>query len=415
MKTIITTILVTLTVLAATGADTAQGILNPRFKTLRVEKEGAFLSPPVIHLGSDERIVISFDEIGEDWSRLQFRLVHCNADWQPSRLVESEYNDGFNFDDIEDYAFSSNTFVNYVNYRFTVPSERIGILASGNYLVEVYPQDDPDDVVLRARFQVSEDSAVVSGIATPRTDRGYNTEWQQINLAVDVDNRDLNPYSDLVVTVTQNRRPDTQRIVTHPMRVEGGRIIYEHLQDLIFPASNEYRRFETVRADYPGMGVDRIDWGGSNYHAYLHTDGGRAEHEYIYDQTQRGRFMIDEYNSTDPDVGADYVTVHFTLDYPEVMNGNVYVNGDFSSNAYTGQYKMRYDRDTGKYTLDLPLKQGSYNYQYVAVKDGESKGTTSLIEGDKYETLNEYNVSVYYRPAINRADRLVGSATIYVN
>lgn len=395
------------------GADTRQGILHPDFRTLIVEKEDNFLSPPVIQLGSGERIVVSFDEIGEDWSRLQYRLVHCNADWQPSRLIESEYVDGFNFADIDDYAFSGNTFTNFVNYRFTVPSEDMRILASGNYVVEVYPQNDPDDVILRARFQVSEDNVFVSGRVTPRTDRGYNTTWQQVELAVNSGSKEINPYNDIIISVVQNRRPDTEVFVSHPTRADDGKFIYEHLWELIFPASNEYRRFETVREDYPGMGVERVGFEGRSYQAWLTTDEARDYHEYSYDQTQKGRFKIDSYNATDPDLGADYIDVHFTLDYPRLMNGEIYVNGDFTSNRYEEPYRMQFNPDTGLYTLTLPLKQGSYNYQYIAVKEGESKGTPALVEGDKYETQNEYDVSVYYRSPTSRADRLIGRAVLY--
>lgn len=395
------------------AADTAQKILNPFFRTLIVEKENQFLSPPVIQLGSGERIVVSFDEIGEDWSRLQYRLIHCNADWQPSRLIESEYIDGFNFADIDDYAFSSNTFINFANYRFTIPSEDMKITASGNYVVEVYPQDDPEDVILRARFQVSEDAAHVEGRVTPRTDRGYHSEWQQVELAVNSGSREINPYNDILISVVQNRRPDTETFVRHPVRVADGKYIYEHLWELIFPASNEYRRFETVREDYPGMGVARVGFEGQNYQAWLNTDSGRETHEYSYDQTQKGRFMIDSYSATDPDLGADYVTVHFSLDFPQLMNGDIYIDGDFTNHLAEEAYRMKYDPETKLYTLSLPLKQGSYNYQYVALKDGEKKATTSLIEGNKYETENEYLVSVYYRSPTGRADRLIGSATVY--
>ena len=399
--------------LPAAGADTTQGILNPNFRTLVVEKLDNFLSPPVIQLGSGERIVISFDEIGDDWSRLQYRLIHCNADWQPSRLIESEYIDGFNFVDIEDYAFSANTFTNFVNYRIEVPPENLNILASGNYVVEVYRQDDPDDVILRARFQVSEDTAFTSGRVTPRTDRGYNTEWQQVDLLVNVGSREINPYNDILISVTQNRRPDTEVFVAHPLRADNGNLTYEHNWDLIFPASDEYRRFETVRADYPGMGVDQVGFEGRAYKAWLKTDESRTEHSYSFDQTQKGRFKIDTYNATDPDLGADYVDVTFTLDFPQLMNGDIYVNGDFTSNRYDEEYRMNYDPETHLYYLTLPLKQGSYNYQYVAVKEGEKKGSTVLVEGNKYETQNEYTVSVYYRTPTGRADRLIGSATIY--
>lgn len=394
------------------GTDTAQGILDPNFRTLIVEKEGDFLAPPVIQLGSGERIVISFDEIGDDWSRLQYRLVHCNADWQPSRLIDPEFVDGFNFADIEDYAFSGNTFTNYVNYRFTVPSDNMQILASGNYVVEVFQQDDPDNVILRARFQASEDNVLVEGRATPRTDKGYNSTWQQIELAVNSGTKEINPYNDILISVVQNRRPDTEVFVSHPTRANDGRYIYEHLWELIFPASNEYRRFETVREDYPGMGVDHTGFEDRSYQAWLTTDEARDHHEYSYDQTQKGRFKIDSYNATDPDLGSDYVDVHFSLDFPRLMNGDIYVNGDFTSNRYDERYKMAFDPETSLYTLSLPLKQGSYNYQYVAVKEGERKGTTTLIEGDKYETQNEYDVSVYYRSPIGRADRLIGRAVI---
>lgn len=398
---------------AFAATDTSQGIFNARFRTLRVEKENEFLSTPVIRLNSRDKIIISFDEIGDDWSQLQYRLVHCNADWQPSRLVESEFVDGFNFADIEDYAFSSNTFTPYVNYRFEIPDGRISILASGNYVVEVYPQDDPDDVLLRARFQVSEETARIDGLVSTHTDFGVNSEWQQLDLYVDAARKDINPYMDILVTVQQNHRPDTQVTLRNPLRIESGRLVYEHNRDLVFPASNEYRRFETVKEDYPGMGVDAVDFRNRTYVAHLKVDESRADKPYYYDQTQKGRFMIDSYNATDPDLGADYVDVVFTLAYPQIMNGDIYVEGDFTSNRHVDRYKMRYDPETRLYTLCLPLKQGSYNYQYVAVKEGESKGSTALIEGNKYETQNEYNVSVFYRTPASRADRLIGTATVY--
>ena len=57
------------------------------------------------------------------------------------------------------------------------------------------------------------------------------------------------------------------------------------------------------------------------------------------------------------------------------------------------------------------LKQGAYNYQYLIVPPGAKRGYTSAIEGDKYQTVNEYNVRVYHRRRGERYDRLIGSAT----
>lgn len=405
----------------ACAIDTATGIYDPRIKTLSLRNPDSFISPPVIRLGSDDRLVLNFDIVGDSHEYLRYRLLHCNADWTPSRLLESEYVEGFNEAQADDYAYSSNTFVHYVNYNIEIPGNGMAPLVSGNYLLQVFQEDDADSVLLQARFSVSENVSDIGGFITSRTDRGYNTEWQQIGLDIDISGIPVrNPYQDLVVTVTQNNRPETTRTISHPMRVEGSHVIFEHDPALIFGAGNEYRRFETVRADYAGMHTDSVAFGGTNWHAYLTPDEVRADKDYYYDSTQHGRFMIDEYNASDPNLGADYVTVHFSLDSPEIIGADVYVDGDFALHRFNDTNRMRYDRSSGLYTAEIPLKQGSYNYQYVVLPSGEhadsqpGNPSTSYpdpapIEGNKYETVNEYLVKVFYRPPGARADRLIGT------
>ena len=58
------------------------------------------------------------------------------------------------------------------------------------------------------------------------------------------------------------------------------------------------------------------------------------------------------------------------------------------------------------------LKQGSYNYQYLFVPTGSSVGQTGPIEGNYYQTQNEYSIYVYYRPMGARYDRLIGVTTV---
>ncbi len=78
---------------------------------------------------------------------------------------------------------------------------------------------------------------------------------------------------------------------------------------------------------------------------------------------------------------------------------------------------MAYDRESGLYTLQLPLKQGSYNYRYVAVPREQKRGAApaadpGVVEGNFYETVNEYDVRIWYRPPGSRADRLIGSSLL---
>lgn len=402
-------------------------IFDPMFRSLTVTKNDDLMTIPVIALDMSDNLVFSFDEISDDRRYLRCKLFYCDADWEPSRLVESEYADGFNFDEIEDFGFSQNSYVHYVNYRYVLNKDsRLQPLVSGNYVWQVYDESDPDRILLQVRFRVSEESSVIVGRADGRTDKGFNDEWQQLSLRVNqLKKENFNPYTDLILEIEQNTRPDTSRKLYHPQRVEGSEIIYEHLPELIFPAGNEYRRFETVRADYPGMNIDSVRFYDGLYHAYVTEGSSRAGRGYLYDRTQRGRYKVDEYNATDPDLGADYVMTHFALDFPEIMDGDIFLEGDLFLRGYTDVNKMRYDRQSGLYLLDVPLKQGSYNYQYVVkrrgsapseinIGGGEAKAVadSGLIEGNIYETINEYNIYLYLRQPGSRWDRLIGYATI---
>lgn len=395
-------------VFTATGADTRTCIFDPSFRTLTVRIEGDRLAPPVLTLVGDDRLVIGFDELADERTFLRYRIMHCNADWQPSELVDSEVFDGFNYADVSDYEFSRGTATHYVHYTITLPNSDYQFRISGNYLLQVYREDDPDTIVFQARFMVSEGAVAIGGEAMSRTDIDFNDRHQQLSVVVDTRNfnvRDV--FNDLRVVVNQNYRPDREVTVVHPRRVQGSRLYYDHIPELIFPAGNEYRRMETVTSQYPGMGVADIEYHAPYYHHWLNVDTPRDRHSYVYDSTQHGRFFVREYNSDNSDTEADYTLVHFTLDHWLIPDADVWLEGEFTGRADTSASRMEYDAADGLYHKTMLLKQGAYNYQYVVTPPAEN------IEGDKYQTVNEYFLRVYYRVPGERYDRLLGASAIF--
>jgi hypothetical protein len=396
---------------AARSADTGNDIFNERIRTLQVhtaDTDYAVPGPPMMVLGSGDGITVEFDHLAEEREYLRYSLVHCNADWQPSQLTYMEYVDGFNEGVIDDYAFSQATSVHYVHYEFSLPNEQMTPLVSGNYLLKVYPESNPDQTWLQCRFVVSEQTAVMSAELTGRTDVDYNRAHQQLSLALNVERsqvRDI--YNDLTVVVEQNGRTDNRVTITKPLRVSGSTLYYEHTPQLIFKAGNEYRRFEAVSNTYPGMGVDRTEWHAPYYHTVLEADQSRVAESYHYDQTLSGGFVVREYNSDDSDTQADYTVVHFTLDYPETPGFDYYIDADFVQRRFSPESRMIFNQYTQRYERALLLKQGSYSYQYLAVAPGKDIGRTDVIEGDKYETVNRYTVYVYNRRPGERYDRLI--------
>lgn len=397
---------------ASRPADTMTGIFNDRIRSLQIRPEGARFGPPIILLDSPDRIRIDFDHLAEDREYFRYSLTHCTATWQPSGLVDSEFIDGFNEGTIDNFDYSQATTTHYVHYSLTIPNEQTMPLISGNYLLKIYPEDAPDSTVVQCRFMVSEQTAPVAADVSPRTDVDFNNSHQQVSVIVDTERAAVDdPFNDLLVVVQQNGRLDNEAAVRQPLRVAGTKAIFEHLRPLIFDAGNEYRRFEILSTEYPGMGVDDIGYASPYYHFRLAEDQSRAGEPYLYDSTQHGGFVIREYNSSESDTEADYGVVHFSLDYPETPGLMIFLDGDMVQRRFDPASQMFFNNATGRYERALLLKQGAYNYQYLAVPPDARRGYTSVIEGDKYQTVNDYLVKVYHRRRGERYDRLIGVGT----
>lgn len=395
------------------------GSLHPDFQTITTEVNGDRLAVPVINLDSHDILTIGFDALREDRDYLRYSISHCNADWTNSQLIDSELFDGFNLGDVEDYEFSRSTITHYVHYTITLPNKDFQFRVSGNYLLKVFPENEPDDVLLQVRFMVSEGAVRLGGDVTTITDIDFNSHNQQLQVVADLNRFPVrDAFNDLILCITQNGRLDNQVYMRHPSRLTGQRIVYEHFPELIFPAGNEYRRFETVQTSYPGLGIDDIEFHAPLYHHFVATDAPRNEGNYRFDRTQHGRFFIREYNSTNSDTEADYTVVHFALASPLLEDYEIYLDGDFTHRHLDDNSRMLYDAEAGLYYRAYLLKQGAYNYQYLAVPKTAGKRRQSLtapIEGDFYETDNEYLLTLYYREPGARHDRLLSVTLLRPN
>lgn len=393
---------------AAFGRDTSTAIFDPQFKSLQVLDPTNLLGQPIIRPNNGTSgVIISFDELAEDNRFLRYRLIHCDSDWQPSKSIsELDYLEGFNEGRIVNYALSDKSLTHYVHYTINLPNEDIAPTLSGNYLVEVYDEDEPDITLLQARFMVDEAVAPLSLNVTSRTDIDYNSKHQQLSVKADLEHADVdNAYNDLKLVIIQNGRINEAHTLRHPLQLTQNIATYEHQKELIFPAGNEFRRFDLANIRYPGMGVASIDYIDPYYNVLLKTDSPRIDAGYTYDQTQSGRYFPAEIYSTEPEIDADYVLTFFTLEMPQIKE-DIFIDGDLTLHRRDSDSRMVYDSTLGAYIKTLLLKQGMYNYQYVT-----DSGLNS-VEGDIYETANEYLVLLYYCPPGARYERLIGTASI---
>ena len=90
---------------------------------------------------------------------------------------------------------------------------------------------------------------------------------------------------------------------------------WQHVRALIFDAGNEYRKFEFLDTDHPTMGIDAIDWDGSDYQVKVMTDSPRPN--YVYDEAAKGSFYIRNSDNVENNNTCEYAQIHFTLKAPK--------------------------------------------------------------------------------------------------
>ena len=387
-------------------------ILNPDIASLQVVAGNNWLSMPVIALGEGVPVNIAFDDLTHEYRRYAYKVEHCNADWSTSGdLFVSDYIDGFNADNVIEHVEQSiNTNVLYTHYRFQIPNERCKLKMSGNYRVTIYDANDDDKAVAECCFMVVEPRMGIKLSVDANTDKGINSRWQQVAMEVKYGGglSVTDVQRQIHTVVMQNGRWDNAVVNAKPQFVMGDGLRWSHNAQLVFEAGNEYRKFEMLDVRHANMGVEKIDWDGKEYHAYLWPDEPRGS--YVFDEDANGAFYIRNSDNGENNSTSEYVHVHFTLRSPR-LEGDVFVNGVWTNDQLAAPYKMQYDGEAQCYRLSLLLKQGYYSYQYVWQ---QSNGQIATVpsEGSFYQTENRYQALVYYRKLGERADRLVGFAEI---
>ena len=387
-------------------------ILNPDIASLQVVAGNNWLSMPVIGLGEGVPVNIAFDDLTHEYRRYAYKVEHCNADWSTSGdLFVSDYIDGFNADNVIEHVEQSiNTNMLYTHYRFQIPNERCKLKMSGNYRVTIYDANDDDKAVAECCFMVVEPRMGIKLSVDANTDKGINSRWQQVAMEVKYGGglSVTDVQRQIYTVVMQNGRWDNAVVNAKPQFVMGDGLRWSHNAQLVFEAGNEYRKFEMLDVRHANMGVEKIDWDGEAYHAYLWPDEPRGS--YVFDEDANGAFYIRNGDNRENSSTSEYIHVHFTLRSPR-LDGDVFVNGVWTNDQLSAPYKMQFDEGAQCYRLSLLLKQGYYSYQYVWQQPNGQIATVPS-EGSFYQTENRYQALVYYRKMGERADRLVGFTEI---
>lgn len=388
-------------------------VFDSQIKSLMTVVNDKWLSyPAVLRLGSDDVLHISFDELSHNYHRYIYRLEHCEADWSKSEdIFESDWMEGFNDNTIDEYNNSINTIVAYTHYKFDIPNDRCRLKMSGNYRLYVIDEDsDSEKPVAMVEFMVAEQAMNLQMSATTNTDIDTNDKHQQISMSLGFGNILVtNPSEQIYCCVMQNGRDSYRKDNPKPNYINSNGLEWSHNKDLIFDAGNEYHKYEILDVSHPTMGIDIIRWDGSNYQAYPFVDMPRVN--YLYDEDANGAFYFRNSDNRENDIISEYLWVNYRLKSPRLSEGNILIDGHWTTDENHFNYIMEYDEEQEMYVGRILQKQGYYSYQYLYQSPDGNLGLLPL-EGCFYQTENSYQAFIYYKGTGERSWRLVAYRTL---
>jgi hypothetical protein len=82
-------------------------IFDPHVETVLLNKTSELTDPvPMISLNSGDQLQLTFDVLNPTNEFLQFTMIHCNSNWEPSNMTQNEYLSGNYQGNITDFKFS---------------------------------------------------------------------------------------------------------------------------------------------------------------------------------------------------------------------------------------------------------------------------------------------------------------------
>jgi len=360
---------------------------------------------PIVKLG--EYLTMEFDALNGNEDDYYYKIEHFNFDWTPSALMRSEFLEGFDNQRIRQYENSYNTYQIYSHYTLTIPNDFTkAIKVSGNYMLSIYNSND--ELLFSRKFMVYEDKTSV-GVSVKRSrDIQFIEEKQRVEIVITPNNLQLNnPKQTVNVVILKNNNLHNSISNLKPQYTIGSQLIYKYDKETSFWGGNEYFFFENKDVRASNTGIQFIDLK-NLYHNYLYTNVPRYNRPYTYNPDINGNYVILNIDSEDPNIEADYVWVHFSLEAKDYLLGkNIHVYGNFNNYLIDESTKLEYDDAHNVFKKAILLKQGFYNYKFV-VANNDGSIDEGFISGNFYQTENNYKVLVYYKALGSRYDQIIG-------
>jgi hypothetical protein len=396
-------------------AQMADVVYKENIKAVRFHMYGNQETLPVYKLNSTDQLELNFDDLDANVKSYFYTFQLCDYNWKPVDISPFLYTRGFTQQRIGTYRYSSIAFTRYTHYQAILPDRGTTLTMSGNYILKVYLDGDTSKLAFTRRMLVLDQKAAINGQVTQPFQPQFFKTHQKVQFLANING--LNTFSaaqQIKVVILQNNRWDNCLKDIKPTFVRSNTLDFTMDNNLVFPAGKEWRWLDLRSLRLQSDRVKRADYRKDGTDMYLFPDADRTAQRYVYFRDLNGMYLIETYESINPYWQGDFATVHFSLAAPNGMpyaDKEIYLAGQLTNYEFNEKTKMVFNAEKGVYECTAFLKQGYYNYTYIAVDRNNPENRRDL-EGDFWETENSYTILMYYKSFTDRTDQLIGVGVI---
>lgn len=369
-------------------------------QSIKLAPQGNSNGAPVIELNSSQKLTLSFDYLGGQSRQFRVSVSHRRQDWQESPITPSTYLDSFSSAYIQNAKSSISNKPPYRHVEYSFPNNSLKPAVSGNYFIEVYDYES-GNLLFSMPFFISEEK----GNIETNIDRLYASSkngrpLHQLYSIFEYPSFVEFPQFDLSMSFVQNRFWGRTKTPEFLDTITPGQLQGRLSRDQSYIGNFEFNTLNLGDFNADGQQIVEYQPGSTPPKVILRRDTPNLDLPSQYLPLSSLRKSLDDRSS-------DYARVQFSLESGNLTNpeDEIYIVGQFNNWMISELNKMTYNYDSQLWTGEALIKQGTYAYKYVVVRNNRIDDLA--LDQGFLSNRQEYMTFVYFKDPDKNFDRLL--------
>lgn len=354
---------------------------------------------PILQLNSEQKLILSFDYLGEQSRQFRLEISHRTQDWDQSSITPSTFLDSFSYTYIQNAKESFSQPPSYWHVEHEFPGE-LKPVVSGNYLLEIYDYNS-GELLFSIPFFVTENQGVLdTRVETLFAQRDDGRPLDQLFSTYQFPNLVEFPQFDLSMSFVQNQFWGRMRKAGFLDTITPGELNGQLERQQAYVGNYEFKTLDLRSFDPDGQQILEYQPGNTPPDVLLRRDVQNLD-------TNPRYFPGSDFGTPLDDRNSSYARVMFSLETEASipLSSDIYLVGHFNNWMINPLNKMSYNQDNKLWEGHALIKQGQYAYKYILVRDGEIDDLA--LDQSFLSAEQEYLTFVYFKDPNKNFDRLL--------